>query len=119
MAKEKHKRKTPADFFKSLENYDDFVYNVYKTNVFKKDVGLCYKRNLDLDLLEKIIVTLAKGRVLPENNFPHPLKGYEKKGYEVVMECHIQPDWLLVWKQSEAELTLLLIDTGTHSDLFG
>lgn len=52
------------------------------------------------------------------NNFPHPLKGYKKKENEVVMECHIQPDWLLVWKQNEAELTLLLIDTGTHSDLF-
>jgi len=119
MAEEKHKRKTPTDFFKSLESYDDFVYNVYKTNIFKKNVGLCYKRNLDLDLLEKIIATLAKGKGLPENNFSHPLKGYKKKENEVVMECHIQPDWLLVWKQSEIELTLLLIDTGTHSDLFG
>jgi len=118
MAEERRKRKTPADFFKSLESYEDFVYYVYKTNVFKKNVGLCYKRNLDLDLLEEIIVTLAKGSGLPENNFPHPLKGYKKKGNENVMECHIQPDWLLVWKQNETELTLLLIDTGTHSDLF-
>ena len=60
MANEKHKRKTPDNFFKSLESYDDFVYNVYKTNVFKKNIGLCYKRNLDLDLLENIIVILAR-----------------------------------------------------------
>ena len=118
MTEEKHKRKTLAYFFKSLESYDDFVYNVYKTNVFKKNVGLCYKRNLDLDLLENIIVMLARGKELPANNFPHPLKGYKKKENEVVMECHIQSDWLLVWKQDETELTLLLIGTGTHSDLF-
>ena len=114
----KHKRKTPDDFFKSLENYDDFVYNVYKTNTFKKNVKLCYKRNLDLDLLETVIVKLAKKENLPDNNFPHPLKGYKKKQYEEVMECHIQPDWLLVWTQNDTDLILILTNTGTHSDLF-
>ena len=118
MTEERFKRKTPTDFFKALESYDDFVYNVYKTNVFKKDVDLCYKRNLDLHLLEKVIVTLAKGEMLPAYNFPHPLKGYKRKGNDVVMECHIQPDWLLIWKQNDTELILLLVDTGTHSDLF-
>jgi addiction module RelE/StbE family toxin len=62
---------------------------------------------------------LAKGEVLPKRHYPHPLKGYPQKGNDVVMECHIQPDWLFVWKQNDTELTLLLTDTGTHADLFG
>jgi mRNA interferase YafQ len=119
MDTEKQKRKTPDDFFKSLESYDDFVYNVYKTNTFKKNIKLCYKRNLDLNLLENVIVKLAKDEALSENNFLHPLKGYKKIQNEEVMECHIHPDWLLVWTQNDTELTLLLTNTGTHSDLFG
>jgi len=119
MNKEKHNKKTPSDFFKSLESYEDFVYNVFKTNVFKKNVRLCYKRSLDLDLLEKVIVTLAKGENLPANSFPHSLTGYKKKENEVVMECHIRPDWLLIWIQDDNKLTLLLTDTGSHADLFG
>ena len=90
MVDAKQQRKTPEDFFKSLESYDDFLYNVYKTNTFKKNVILCYKRNLDLDLLESVIVQLAKKETLPEKNFPHPLKSYKKKHNEEVMECHIQ-----------------------------
>ena len=88
MTVEKQKRKTPDEFFKSLESYDGFLYNVYNTNTFKKNVRLCYRRNFDLDLLEE------------------------------VMECHILPDWLLVWKQNDTELILMLTNTGTHSDLF-
>ena len=118
MVIENLKRKTPDDFFKSLQNYDNFVYNVYNTNTFKKNVKLCYKRNLDLDLLENVIVKLAKDEKLPENYFPHPLKGYKMRQNEIVMECHINPDWLLVWTQNETELILLLTNTGTHSDLF-
>jgi len=51
MNSEKPKRKTPDDFFKSLKSYEDFLYNVYNTSTFKRNVRLCYKRNLDLDLL--------------------------------------------------------------------
>jgi mRNA interferase YafQ len=104
--------KTPEEFFKSLESYGDFVYNVYKTNTFKKNVQLCYKRNLDLDLLEEAIVKLARNEKLAENNYPHPLKGYQKKRDEEVMECHIRHDWLLVWTQNDVELILLLTNTG-------
>jgi len=118
MIGKKPKRKTPNEFFKSLESYEDFVYNVYKTNTFKKNVNLCYKRNLDLNLLEEIIVKLAKKEKLPEKNFSHPLKGYKKKQFEEIMECHIQPDWLLLWTQDDSELLLLLTNTGTHTDLF-
>jgi mRNA interferase YafQ len=80
---------------------------------------MCYKRNLDLDLLEKVIVQLAKNEKLSDNNCPHPLKGYKKKHNEEIMECHIQPDWLLLWTQNDKDLILLLTNTGTHSDLFG
>jgi mRNA-degrading endonuclease YafQ of YafQ-DinJ toxin-antitoxin module len=83
------KRKTPSDFFNSLKNYDNFVFNVYKTNTFKKNVTLCYKRNFDLELLEQIVVKLARKEELSENNLPHLLKGYKKKQNEEVMECHI------------------------------
>ena len=116
---EKQKRKTPDEFFKSLEEYAGFVYNVYKTNTFKKNVRLCYKRSLDLELLETVIVQLAKNEKLSEKNFPHPLKGYQKKQSEEVMECHVMPDWLLVWTQNDTDLILLFTNTGTHSDIFG
>ena len=71
-----------------------------------------------MELLEPVIKILAEKGVLPESYLSHPLKGYKKKANETVMECHIQPDWLLVWLQTNNELTLLLADTGTHSDLF-
>ena len=116
---EKQKRTTPDEFFKSLEEYDDFVYNVYKTNTFKKNVRLCYKRNLDLKLLEEVIVQLAKKEKLPEKNYLHHLTGYPKKPSEEVMECHVMPDWLLVWTQNDTDLILLFTNTGTHSDIFG
>jgi len=118
MVNRKQKRKTPDEFFKSLENYENFVYNVYKTNTFKRNVKSCYKRNLDLDLLEEIIVKLARKEEMPKNKYPHPLIGYSKQQNEAVMECHIQPDWLLVWTQNDVELVLLLTNTGSHSDLF-
>ena len=118
MTVEKQKRKTPDEFFKSLESYDGFLYNVYNTNTFKKNVRLCYRRNFDLDLLEEVVVKLAKNEKVSEKNLSHPLKGYPKKQNEEVMECHILPDWLLVWKQNDTELILMLTNTGTHSDLF-
>jgi mRNA interferase YafQ len=108
------------DFFVSLSNFDDeALYIVDYTTEFKKNIKLSYKRKLDLNLLKTIIQILAKEGVLPKEYRPHPLKGYKKKQDEEIMECHIQPDWLLVWKQNDTELTLLLTDTGTHADLFG
>ena len=68
--------------------------------------------------METVIKTLAEKGTLSEIYLPHPLKGYKEKANEIVMECHIQPDWLLVWLQNNNEFTLLLADTGTHSDLF-
>jgi mRNA interferase YafQ len=116
---EKKKLKSVAEFFKSIENFDDSaIYAINITNKFRKSVRLSYARNLDLTLLEDVIYTLAQGKTLDTKHFPHILKGYRSRLFEKAMECHIRPDWLLIWTQDDAELTLMLVDTGTHSDLF-
>ena len=119
MSENKARRKTPKEFFASFsEETENALYLVDYTTKFKKSIDLCYRRGLDLELIETAVKILAEKGILPESYLSHPLKGYKKKANEVVLECHIQPDWLLVWLQNDNELTLLLTDTGTHSDLF-
>jgi len=96
------------------ENSKNFKYSVDVTNQFKKDFVACYYRGLNPKLLVTAVEILATEGKLPQEYKPHPLRG----NYEGFMECHIQPDWLLVWKQEDNNLTLLLTNTGTHSDLF-
>ena len=95
-------------------NSHTFKYSVDVTNQFKKDVVNCYYRGLNMDLLVAAVEILATEGKLPPKYKAHPLSG----NYSGFMECHIQPDWLLVWLQNDNELTLLLTNTGTHSDLF-
>lgn len=90
------------------------MLKVVFTNQFKKDVKLAAKRHYDLDLLDKVITTLANRQPLPPKHKDHALKG----DYVGLMECHITPDWLLIYKVYENDLVLLLSRTGTHSDLF-
>jgi mRNA interferase YafQ len=90
------------------------MYSIKFTNKFKKDVKRCQKRGLDLSLLRDVIDILATIGKLPPKYKAHQLGG----NYKNRMECHIQPDWLLVWIQNGKELILLFTDTGTHSDLF-
>jgi len=106
-------------FFDALASNQDFIYAVAYTNSFKKDVKRCFKQNLDLNELYKIIEKLAKIEELPPKNRVHSLTGFgkERKG-ERFMECHILPDWLLIWVQKDNEMILVLTNTGTHSDLF-
>ncbi len=85
------------------------------TSVFKKDYKLAIKRNKDISLLDDIITMLSDGEELPPQNKDHELTG-NWKGYR---ECHIQPDWLLIYKIENDILALTLTRTGTHSDLFG
>jgi len=82
-------------------------------NAFKKDLKRITKRDYDRALLETVIDALRDGQHLPYARRDHPLKG-EWKGWR---ECHIEPDWLLIYKATEAEV--LLARTGTHADLFG
>ena len=116
---EKKKRKTETEFFESIENFDESaIYTIDVTNKFKKSVKRCYARNLDLELLENVIYTLVQGKSLEPKHYCHQLTGFKLRPNEIVKECHIQPDWLLIWIENGSELTLLLTDTGTHSDLF-
>lgn len=85
------------------------------TAQFKKDYKLALKRGLNIQLLESVIAVLAMGDGLPIKNRDHALTG-EWSGYR---ECHIQPDWLLVYRVDQNVLVLTLTRTGTHSDLFG
>jgi mRNA interferase YafQ len=81
---------------------------------FKKGFKRAKKRNLDMSLLKEVIVKLQKKIPLDEKYQDHALEG-NWKGFR---ECHIQPDWLLIYIIEDDILTLTLIDTGTHSDLF-
>lgn len=85
------------------------------TSQFKRDYKLAMKRHLNIDLLDDIIRMLSCGEALPEKNKDHPLSG----NWTGHRECHILPDWLLVYRIDEDVLVLTLVRTGTHSDLFG
>lgn len=81
---------------------------------FKKDYKRVIKRGYNIKLLEEIIEILAQGKSLPEKNKDHNLNG----NYEGCRECHITPDWLLIYEANDKDLILYLTRTGTHSDLF-
>ena len=89
-------------------------YEVQPTTKFKKDLKLCKSRGYDIELINQIIKKLANGEKLEEKSKDHDLHG----NWEGYRECHILPDWLLVYKYIEDELILYLTRTGTHSDLF-
>jgi len=118
MNNQKKKRKTPKEFFKSLTESDGFVYHLTASNTFKKDIDLCYRRNLELNLLEAVVLKLARGEKLDKKYHAHKFHGIAKQQNEDIWECHIQPDWLLIWKQNDSDLILILTNSGTHSDLF-
>ncbi len=90
------------------------MLKIVPSNHFKKDLKLAIKRGLDLSLLKSVIDTLASGKVLPSIYRDHPLKSYLKD----FRECHIKPDWLLIYRVDSKVLELYLFRTGTHSDLF-
>ena len=89
-------------------------YSIKPTSQFKKDLKTAQKRGYNLDLLKKVINILADGESLPQKNRDHLLSG----DYSGCRECHIAPDWLLIYEIYDNELYLYLTRTGTHSDLF-
>ncbi len=91
------------------------MYTIERTNSFKKAFKRCVKRGLDISLFETAINILVETGTLPKKYRPHKLSGQ----YRELWECHISPDWLLIWSQNDETLTLILIDTGSHSDIFG
>lgn len=90
------------------------MYTITATKQFEKELKLCKKRGYDMSKLEEAVSILEKTGTLPQKYRPHKLSG----NYDNCWECHIKGDWLLVWLQNDNELTLLFINTGTHSDLF-
>ncbi len=89
-------------------------YDIVRTTQFKKDYKLSKKRGKDTEILKKVITMLVSGHPLPESYMDHHLSG----NYTGYRECHIQPDWLLIYKRDGNNLILILSRIGTHSDLF-
>lgn len=90
------------------------MYQLELVNQFKKDLKLAKKRGLNMESLDNVVTLLVTHGKLPVNYKPHILKG----NFKGLWECHIQPDWLLVWEQNETIKLITLYRTGTHSDLF-
>ena len=89
-------------------------YLVKVTSQFKKDYKLAMKRGLKISLLEEVVALLSQGKPLPEKYRDHALIG----NWFGHRECHILPDWLLIYRIEHQILVLTLTRTGTHSDLF-
>ena len=90
------------------------MLDIVSSNRFKKDLKLAIKRGYNIELLDKVVNNLAMQKTLEEKYKDHEL-ACEFKGFR---ECHITPDWLLIYQIIDNELVLYLSRTGTHSDLF-
>jgi mRNA interferase YafQ len=85
---------------------------IRRTGQFKRDIKRMEKRGKDFSELRRVIGLLAAGEALEPRHRDHPLSG----GYSGSRDCHIEPDWVLVYERTATEL--ILVRTGTHSDLF-
>ena len=90
------------------------MYTIKFTGEFKRQMKMCERRGYDMELLREVIRILSTEGKLPEKYLPHQLHG-DRKGQ---WECHIQPNWLLIYYIDDEEIELFLFRTGTHSDLF-
>ena len=109
-------------------SWSDYAWILYRDLVFFSEplvipkISLCkdqiiffvYSPALNLSKILVVVKLLCEYGELPQTYRPHKLTGNRQGQWE----CHIQPDWLMVWEQNDTELTLLFIQTGTHSDLF-
>jgi len=91
------------------------MYSIYSTTQYKRELKKVKKRNLNIDKLDAVVTMLAANdEPLPAQYNDHKLSGQ----YEGYRECHIENDWLLIYKKEKNNLILVLTRTGTHSDLF-
>ncbi|MBQ3028049.1 MAG: type II toxin-antitoxin system YafQ family toxin [Lachnospiraceae bacterium] len=90
------------------------MYRIVATGKFKKDLKTVIKRGYNMKLMDEVVTKLSNGEKLPEKNRDHSLIG----DYAGCRECHITPDWLLIYEIDNGELILYLTRTGSHSDLF-
>ena len=91
-------------------------YNIKYTKSFKKQLKKIIKQGKDIDKMLDIVEQLSEGKILDVKYRDHAL--IDNKYYRDCRECHIEPDWLLVYKYNYNELYLFLVETGSHSDLF-
>ncbi len=89
------------------------TYTPYYTNLFKKQLKLLEKRGYDMSIFKEVVDMLLDGVPLPPKYRDHPLHG-DRRGYR---DCHIQSDWVLIYKINKDILTLIFSVTGTHADL--
>lgn len=90
------------------------MYEIIYTTRFRRSFKKCIKLGLNPADFEQAVRLLQASGKLPAEYRPHKLSGK----YSDYWECHLQPDWLLIWLQDDHQLILQLIDTGTHADLF-
>lgn len=90
-------------------------YKLRSTSRFRKELKGLVKRKYDMNLLDAVVEILLAGETLPVKYKDHALKGE----FAGLRECHILPDWLLIYKVENDVLILTLTRTGSHSDLFG
>lgn len=88
-------------------------YTIKHTTAFKKAYKRCIKQHLDITLLDGIIKKLANGEPLDKRHHDHELTG----NFAGFRECHIKPDWLLLYRTNNDVLILTLVDTGSHSEI--
>lgn len=91
-------------------------YSIQTTNKFDKDLAKMANRGKDIGKLEYIVDKLANKEQLEPRYKNHKLR--DDKRYKDCGECHIEPDWILVYKYYKNDLCLLLLETGTHADIF-
>ena len=96
------------------KRYSSFALKIVASNTFKKDLKSAKKRGLKLDKLQAIVDKLAAEIPLEQKHRDHALTG----NYKDFRECHIEPDWLLIYRKDTDVLELFLFRTGTHADLF-
>ena len=94
---------------------NDVKYELHRNLHRSQNLKLCKKRGLPMQELWNVVDKLLRDEKLDEKYHAHQLHGNRKGQWE----CHILPNWLLIWEQNETELILLLVNAGTHSDLFG
>ena len=90
------------------------MYQIRTTRQFERSLKKCIKRGFNIAKFKEVIDLLTETGSLPQKYRPHKLSGEFNKAWE----CHIEPDWLLIWEQNNDSLVLLLLQTGTHSDIF-
>jgi len=96
-------------------NVIDTKYEVKSTNQFNKGLKKVFKQGKDLGKLKKVIEDIANDVTLDKKHRNHKLN--DSKLYQNCYECHIEPDWLLVYQYINNDLVLLLVNTGSHSDI--